>query len=151
MANECGGIGAGSILAIVVVAMMLLFVPLMIGPVAPPTPPLILVFPIVLLFVFLYLHFTSKWNLFFLQWLLCSIRIYVFSRLQFTTICVSDSTSINPRAYFPFANCSLINIYMRSLSLASNEIYFFALIFSFIIRQGFNLYCMFYTSTRRQK
>ena len=70
MANECGGIGPGSILAIVVVAMMLLFVPLMIGPVAPPTPPLILVFPIVLLFVFLYLHFTSKWNLYFLQWLL---------------------------------------------------------------------------------
>ncbi|XP_018450202.2 uncharacterized protein LOC108821707 [Raphanus sativus] len=57
--NECG-IGPGSVLAIVVVAMMLLFVPLMMGPVAPPTPPLILLFPTVLLFVFLYLHFSSK-------------------------------------------------------------------------------------------
>ncbi|CAN6837970.1 unnamed protein product [Brassica oleracea] len=59
MANEYG-IGMGSIMAIVVVAMILLFVPLMMGPVAPPSPPLILVFPLVLLFVFLYLHFTCK-------------------------------------------------------------------------------------------
>lgn len=82
--NECG-IGPGSVLAIVVVAMMLLFVPLMMGPVAPPTPPLILLFPIVLLFVFLYLHFTSKWNLFcffFFNDYYVSIRKYVFSRLQ---------------------------------------------------------------------
>ncbi|WZY88199.1 hypothetical protein YC2023_044934 [Brassica napus] len=59
MANEYG-IGMGSIMAIVVVAIILLFVPLMMGPVAPPSPPLILVFPLVLLFVFLYLHFTCK-------------------------------------------------------------------------------------------
>ncbi|KAL0725747.1 hypothetical protein Bca4012_040346 [Brassica carinata] len=59
MANEYG-IGMGSVMAIVVVAIILLFVPLMMGPVAPPSPPLILVFPLVLLFVFLYLHFTCK-------------------------------------------------------------------------------------------
>ena len=59
MANEYG-IGMGSIMAIVVFAMILLFVPLMMGPVAPPSPPLILVFPLVLLCVFLYLHFTCK-------------------------------------------------------------------------------------------
>lgn len=79
--NECG-IGPGSVLAIVVVAMMLLFVPLMMGPVAPPTPPLILLFPVVLLFVFLCLHFTSKWNLFFFNDYYVSIRMYVFSRSQ---------------------------------------------------------------------
>ncbi|XP_010431099.1 PREDICTED: uncharacterized protein LOC104715389 [Camelina sativa] len=56
MANEFG-FGMGSVLAVVVFTLILLFVPLMMGPVAPPSPPLILVFPVVLLFVFLYLHF----------------------------------------------------------------------------------------------
>ncbi|XP_023635641.1 uncharacterized protein LOC111829761 [Capsella rubella] len=59
MANEFG-FGMGSVLAVVVVALILLFGPLMMGPVAPPSLPLILVFPVVLLFVFLYLHFSSK-------------------------------------------------------------------------------------------
>ncbi|CAN8232182.1 unnamed protein product [Cochlearia groenlandica] len=59
MENEFG-FGMGSVMAIVVLAMMLLFVPLMMGPILPPSPPLILVFPIVLLFVFLFLRFTSK-------------------------------------------------------------------------------------------
>ncbi|VVB01188.1 unnamed protein product [Arabis nemorensis] len=59
MANEYG-LGFGSILAVVIVAIVILFVPLMMGPVAPPSPPLILVFPVILLCVFLYLHFTSK-------------------------------------------------------------------------------------------
>ncbi|AEE83417.1 unnamed protein product [Arabidopsis thaliana] len=59
MANEYG-FGMGSVLAIVVVALMLLFVPLMMGPVTAPSLPMILMFPVVLLFVFLYLHFTSK-------------------------------------------------------------------------------------------
>ncbi|XP_010450060.1 PREDICTED: uncharacterized protein LOC104732219 [Camelina sativa] len=59
MANEFG-FGMGSVLAVVVVALILLFIPLIMGPVAPPSPPLLLVFPVVLLFVFLYLHFASK-------------------------------------------------------------------------------------------
>ncbi|KFK23550.1 hypothetical protein AALP_AAs53505U000100 [Arabis alpina] len=59
MANEYG-FGLGSILAVVIVAMMLLFLPLMMGPVGPPSIPLIMVFPIILLCVFLFLHFTSK-------------------------------------------------------------------------------------------
>ncbi|XP_010551684.1 PREDICTED: uncharacterized protein LOC104822239 [Tarenaya hassleriana] len=54
------GVGIGGMVAIAMVAAVLLVGPLVMGPLTPPSPPLLLFFPVVLLFVFLYLHFASK-------------------------------------------------------------------------------------------
>ncbi|GMY30298.1 hypothetical protein FCV25MIE_25540 [Fagus crenata] len=54
------GWGAGSIVMFMVVAAVLLFLPLIMGPLQPPSPSVLLIFPVVLVAIFIFLHQASK-------------------------------------------------------------------------------------------
>ncbi|GLT80236.1 hypothetical protein SLA2020_516880 [Shorea laevis] len=57
---EEGGWGIGSVVAMLVVAAVLFFAPLGMGPVQPPSGLILLIFPVVLIAIFIFLSYASK-------------------------------------------------------------------------------------------